>query len=443
MSLPAIREVGEVIRRIRKRKGLRLEDLADENISPATISNIERGVHHVNQEKTRYLLRKLAIGMDKLPDLILGEKKELKDLQFRFMVIESLCEAGKIKEALDRLEQLGLEDSHPFAGILYYLRGKCLARKGDWKKAERNFYKGMQLSHLNQHLTMSNLETACFSDLAVCCYHQNDLEKALQFTDSGIDAFVSNGERQYLWHLMHRNKGIYLERMGRIAEGLKLVQDLWEELPRTTDIDTHLGFYWLRSELLRRGGMYDEAIRFAEEGISLARISRKADSLFSLWSVLGECYMDLKEWEQAEECFEVTMKYEEHLSDKMKLCNTYTKIGLLRMKQGKMTEAFHAIDTSIQYGETYQDYPRLTYASILMGHYHREQRRRHEAVRYYQQALELARKHQYRTLEHRALFHLAQCWNGEDEREFQKYMREIYRIQELMRKKGDFFDEVE
>jgi transcriptional regulator with XRE-family HTH domain len=39
-----IQELGAIIGKIRKEKGWRLEDLADENISPATISNIERGV---------------------------------------------------------------------------------------------------------------------------------------------------------------------------------------------------------------------------------------------------------------------------------------------------------------------------------------------------------------------------------------------------------------
>ncbi|SFS58337.1 Helix-turn-helix [Marininema halotolerans] len=46
-----IKDVGEVIRRVRKSKGLRLEDLADENISPATISNIERGISHGDRLK--------------------------------------------------------------------------------------------------------------------------------------------------------------------------------------------------------------------------------------------------------------------------------------------------------------------------------------------------------------------------------------------------------
>lgn len=51
MLTVGLTEIGHIIRMVRKSRGLRLEDLADENISPATISNVERGVAHVKQEK--------------------------------------------------------------------------------------------------------------------------------------------------------------------------------------------------------------------------------------------------------------------------------------------------------------------------------------------------------------------------------------------------------
>ncbi|MFD1425567.1 transcriptional regulator with XRE-family HTH domain [Kroppenstedtia sanguinis] len=66
-------EVGEIIGKIRRERGLRLEDLADENISPATISNLERGASHVRQEKMSYLLKKLDIPLERLPEMLLTE----------------------------------------------------------------------------------------------------------------------------------------------------------------------------------------------------------------------------------------------------------------------------------------------------------------------------------------------------------------------------------
>lgn len=68
-------EIGEVIRKVRKDRGLKLEDLADNNISVATISNIERGVPHVKTDKILYLLEKMKIQLESIPALIMGSKK--------------------------------------------------------------------------------------------------------------------------------------------------------------------------------------------------------------------------------------------------------------------------------------------------------------------------------------------------------------------------------
>ncbi|MFD1428389.1 helix-turn-helix domain-containing protein [Kroppenstedtia sanguinis] len=79
-----ISEIGELIRRFRKLKGLRLEDLADENISPATISNVERGVSHVRQDKMFYLLEKLGISIKEIP---CGTMHRAKGLEFRVVFL--------------------------------------------------------------------------------------------------------------------------------------------------------------------------------------------------------------------------------------------------------------------------------------------------------------------------------------------------------------------
>lgn len=118
-------EIGGIIRRVRKEKGLRLEDVADENISPATVSNLERGVSHVKQEKMYYLLDKLGISIDKLPELIIDQKEELERGKFNLFTIESLRDNGFPELALEKLNQMQLEDQHPLAAYAYLIKGKC------------------------------------------------------------------------------------------------------------------------------------------------------------------------------------------------------------------------------------------------------------------------------------------------------------------------------
>ena len=67
---------------------------------------------------------------------------------------------------------------------------------------------------------------------------------------------------------------------------------MWPELKNIDQTETVLSFYWLRSELLRRGGVLDEAMKYAQEGIEIARKNRVWISLFDLWTVLGTIYMD-------------------------------------------------------------------------------------------------------------------------------------------------------
>lgn len=50
-------QIGELLRKRRKELGLRLEDLADDFISPSTISNIERGLL-MSMKKKCGILRK-------------------------------------------------------------------------------------------------------------------------------------------------------------------------------------------------------------------------------------------------------------------------------------------------------------------------------------------------------------------------------------------------
>ncbi|MEW9033299.1 MAG: helix-turn-helix transcriptional regulator, partial [Planifilum fimeticola] len=107
-----LKEIGDIIRKVRKERGLRLEDLADDQISPATISNIERGVPHVRPDKVMYLLQKLDIPLDKLPEIMNGEQRELEDLRLRLLIVETLSDIGRHDEALEMLESLEMEDSH-------------------------------------------------------------------------------------------------------------------------------------------------------------------------------------------------------------------------------------------------------------------------------------------------------------------------------------------
>jgi tetratricopeptide (TPR) repeat protein len=429
MKTMEIHELGEIIRKTRKERGLRLEDLADDNISPATISNIERGVPHVSMDKTYYLLDKLDLKIEELPQLLLKEKEELTELRDLFIAAETLIDTGSTEKAQSILNDIELDDRHPFAATKYFLQGKCFLNGEKLKRAERSYYRAIQISSADENNT--NIEAASFSDLGLIQYKTNNLEQALKYTESGLDAYKKSGEREYLWLLMNRNKAIYLERLGRLAESMRVVQSMWDYLDSSQDIETILTFYWLRAEILRRLGIYQEALQFAYKGEEIARRNKKYYSTFTCWELLGSIHMNLKKWEKAEFCFNTALELERCLSEnqKISLSNSYSRLGIVYMRQGKVPEAFTMINSAIKNSKIYNDATRLINAHLIMGNFLLSNEDRDEALFHFKEGLNLSVKYNLKHKELQASKFLAKYWDGINEKEFQAAIRNMYILQ--------------
>ncbi|MFD1434730.1 helix-turn-helix domain-containing protein [Kroppenstedtia eburnea] len=424
MSTVGLTEIGQIIRMIRKSRGLRLEDLADENISPATISNVERGVAHVKQEKVTYLFDKLQISMDKLPEMILNQKEELKREKFSLFAIESLRDSGFPELALEKVKQLELEDQHPLAAYAYLIKGKCFNSLEIWRRAERAFLDAIRLSQtsLGKH---SNIEAAAFNGLALCSYSQNELEQAITYTNSGLHAIVDDGERIHYRYVLLQNKAMFLEKMGRPVEALKVVQDAWEYIPEIKHVEVLLGLYWLRAELLRKTRDYDESIYYAMEGLELARLNHDNCRSCDLWITLGSTYMSLNRWSEAETCFELALKQEGKFSNHQVVSTAHARIGLLYIQKEQLELAKDHIHKAIEKAQETQDTLRLLYALTIMGHYYQKRNNQTEAAAYFKQSLNLARKYQYKNKEQIALFKLAQCLESPDQMDIIHLLRSM------------------
>lgn len=429
MKTLALHEMGEVIRKVRKDRGLRLEDLADQNISPATVSNIERGVAHVSPEKITYLLEKLDLPMTQLPQMLVQEQEELKRIKFKLQTIATLRKINQVDEALERLEEIDLDENHPYTVHVYYYKGKCYASKKKWKQAERALFTGLRI--LSQNSYNDNMESAIYLILGLLSYYQNDLEQALVYTNNGINVFSDEGENKHIKYLLYRNKGVYLQRLGRVTEGIRLIQDIWEEIPHMEDVITALAFYWLRAEFARASGLLDEAIEFAGEGIEISRRNKQFDSMCDLWTVLGSVYTVKKEWDLAETSFAMALKLEDSFPRDQRLASVYTRMGVLYMKQDKNEQAYQMLHTAINHAETFDDASRLSTSLIIMGDLCQLMDKKEEAISFYSKALNIAKKYEYKDKELKIWFSLARCYDGKDDKEFHNCMRNMYNVKKL------------
>ncbi|MFC4077041.1 tetratricopeptide repeat protein [Salinithrix halophila] len=438
-----IHEIGEIIRKIRKERGFRLEDLADVNISPATISNIERGVAHVKQDKLIYLLEKLDISMDMLPQILQREQQEQKDLKFRLTAAESLERMGQSEQALVLLNDMELADNHLYAPTWHWLRGGCYLFLRKLQKAERELSTAVRLSSQNQPTKTDNIEAYSFSDLSLVSYYQNDLQQAIYYVERGLEAYTPEGGRKVVKYLLLRNKAIYLERLGRIVEALTVVQDVWNELAQIEQEETVLTFYWLRAELLRKSGSLEEAIQYAQEGIDRAGLNYDYKMTFDLWSVLGSIYTTQQDWEKAETCFNIAMGIPKKLVSENRFIRNLIHLGRLYMEQKKWDQAEQQLTLSIREAEKSDSAAYLTDALLAAGKLYYLQGETEKAIPHYRRAAEIAQRRRYKEKEYQAWYHLAKCWRENNEQEFRHCTENMYRVQDERYKEkeaGDFHE---
>lgn len=444
MKTVELQEIGEIIRKIRKQRGLRLEDLADNNISPATISNIERGVPHVSMDKALYLLDKLKIETSQIPFLLMEEENELRNVELELEMVESLWKLKQYDKAMDKIEHLNLEDNHPLAATAAYLKGKCFVKKGNLKRAERAYYNAIKLANQHSSNNDKNIEAASFCELGICAYMQNDLEGAIQFTNSAWGAFKDNGDRQYVRFVIYRNKAVYLDKLGDIHAGIRVIEEVWDSLHEVEEVETQLTFYWLRAEFHRKTGGDNEALKYAKQGLDLAVKNNHSKYIFDFWTMLECIYTSQNELDIAESCFDTALSAKDILSDQRTLSTTFAKLGVLYVHQNKDSEAKEAIRQAITCAENQNDLSQLTYALMVMGDLLKKNNEIREAIEYYQRALDFAQKHTLQRREYKLLFKLAECWHSLDEKEFQKCMLNMYQVKRLLKDKdGDFFDEMD
>lgn len=423
-----LQEIGEMIRNIRKERGLRLEDLADHNISPATVSNIERGIAHVSPEKVSYLLKKLNLSEQHLPKMMVKKQQDLENLKFCFLLISTLNEIGLPDEALAQLDQLKLSDKHPFIAQVHYYKGKSLLHKKKWKQAERAFSHAL---HFSQQKTIKepNIEAACYLYLGHTSYQQKNLEQALQYIEHGINVFTENEGEPQMKYLLYLNKITYLKQSNRITESYLLIKKIWKSIHSIHDIRTLISFYLLRAELAQKTGLFEEAIQIATTGIKIAKRNQQFMEMFDLWTILGETYLNLDQWERSRSCFKMAIRREKDISNPKKLSSVYLHLSILNIKQKDLQNAYSTLHSALQYATQASHVHQLTHCYLLLGDLCFSMNKTEEGMTHCQKGLEIAEKHHLKSREYQFWLTLAKHWEHQDEEAFFKCLKNLYRLQ--------------
>ncbi|MCS1351216.1 helix-turn-helix domain-containing protein [Mechercharimyces sp. CAU 1602] len=429
------KELGELLRRIRKEKSLRLEDIADQNISPATISNIERGVPHVLSGKIEYLMEKLGTDEDEVKRLKAGVAEELKQLELDLLAIESFCDVGEIEEAIEKLNKYdSMSTEHPFAAIVYFLRGKCYVSKGEWEKAKREISSAIRLSG-NCHT--ENIEASSYCLLGIISFFTNELNQAIQFTDKGIQTFVPEGKRSQLLDVLIINKISYLENLNRVGEAFTLVSEIWERKEEIRKPELLLHLYQQRVTLLRKTDHYEEAIEIGTEGLERARMTSEYIRILDLWDAMGSVYLRMDDLENAEVCLDFAVKLKKKINTRHHLyIATLTRCGILYMRKGELERAHLFLEDAIVQGRELKADVYLIDALTIMGDLKVRLGNNNEAILYYQEAIQIAEKCGLKKKKHAILYRLANSYQHVDQKVFQHLLSNMFEVYREMREDG-------
>ena len=223
------KELGAALRAYRKKQGLSIENLADENISATTISNIERGLPSVGADKTDYLMKKLGISLEKLLQAAEEHQKRREAIRIRLLSIEMMLDRGEWSRPRQLLESLQPEES--LLPEYYFVTGKCHCFLENWKRAEEALFKAIEYTQ-QQGRERTNIEAAAYTNLGLCSYRRGDLDQALDYTDKGLKAFVEGGERREYKYVLLHNKAVYLRERELWGPALNVVEEAWKDRDR-------------------------------------------------------------------------------------------------------------------------------------------------------------------------------------------------------------------
>jgi tetratricopeptide (TPR) repeat protein len=402
-------KIAQLFRERRRELKLKLEDLADESVSVSTISNIERVVANVTNEKIIYLGNRLGFNSDELPDFSHDTVEGLEDVEFDFLTIESLMESNP-KKALDDLGDLNLKKDHPLSYLFHFLSGKCYFNLRDLAQAEIHFLEAINLlNHQSPQLKKSNIISASYYELSRTVYYKNELKSALKYTQEGLNHFIDEGEKQHYKHFLLAGKSVYLEKLDRLEESMRDL-DLLDRLGTISSNEVKLIVCEQRSKILKKFKMYDEAIDCAKKGIRMAHVTKTYDRELDLWTLLGCMYVEIENLTVAEKCFITALELKEKMNKEYLFVTTYTQLGILYTKQEKWVESQNKLEVAVNIGQKTNDGLRYTQALVALADCLEKQKLYSEAIQTYKKALKVAKTHSFISLEQELNHKLGTCY---------------------------------
>ncbi|RAL25708.1 helix-turn-helix domain-containing protein [Thermoflavimicrobium daqui] len=436
---------GNFVRKTRKSKGLRQEDLVDDNISQSAVSYIETGNGEVSVEKMEYILKKLDVKK-KLSDFVEAGKEDdevaiKEELKIRLAAIENIIDLVSPEEGLVQIRDLSIPLKHEYNVFVEYLKGKCFFFKRNWNKAHKHFFGCIHmLDHQHAKMTYTNLKSACYHELSTIEYIQNNFHQALSYSKKAMEYFQVDGQRKYYKDIIMVSQVIYLEKTNQVGEALNVLDDLTFDkedivfekgekgIYKSESKEAALNMYEMKSKLLAKHGSLAEAKKVALKGIELARIDKMYDRSLELWTTLGSIYIEQNKLNLAECCFRTALKLKDKVKKEYLLAYVYNQLGKLYYKFEDFRQSQKEYLESIKYSRKANDVYLETQALIGLGECYIKQNKQNKdkILACLNKALELAKQHNFSKLKNKLFLTLGNYMQEIGDPNFASYAMDFF-----------------
>lgn len=429
-------DIGQFIRRVRKKRGLKMQDLADDNISSSTISNIEKGAVGVTDDKRIYLCKKLNLDFYELPKFLEQEENDRNQTLNTLKYVEKMIELGQTKKGLKRLGALNLSTDY-LQATGKYLKGRAYVLRDDITdndiKAKKLFEKSLQYLSSSTEFDALNLEASCYNQLAQISYYANEFHKAVEYTDLGIAAHNKKAEKRYLIYSLLMNKVVYCNKLGRYDSAAKILDDLWKQIDQINHMDVIANMHDIQAEIYIRGGMYSKAIKLAERGLETAQINKRYNRVVELLLTIGIAHMQLGNFGDAKEVFTIALDLESEVKQKYLFLPVYTQLAKIYLIEQKPDTAIELLESAINL-KTKKHVDRYVETLTTLADSLIKQRDNDKAITVYNQALNVAQKHELLEQQSDILFKMCQYWDGRDKEKHYELLVNKLQIDVLLKR---------
>jgi tetratricopeptide (TPR) repeat protein len=381
-------ELGNLVRRIRKQKGLNLLDLADEKLSKSTLSRLENK-QPIEEDKMKLVLNKLKIKDEEIPGLVAEMRKDEAISRYMFRSIESQIrhEVLSFSEFNEKLALVLLP------GVASYLKGKRYFLKGNYQKSIKHYESTINSSE-DDCCPLSNVKASSLLDLSVIAYKDNNYRQALEYLGQGIEIFNDQGSKQNVRYSLYYNKALILEQLGLIEEADIAIEPAWRDLVIIQDVMTKIKVYQLKSSIMRHYKKYEDAYAILDEAFEIANMNDLADGSYYVLVDLGKITFELNRFDYSERCLKAALLLGPKLL-KAKATEAHIVLSRTYLAQNQIQKAKEQINKAIKLAKKPKDANKLIQAKILLGSIFEKESNKYDACNTYKKALKLAEDYNF------------------------------------------------